>query len=223
MSFELVYKPMRWKRISQFFKKTHKGIDLAAPTGTPIYAAAPGTVVAASYGAWHSSYGKHVVIYHGNGIYTNYAHMSKIKTRIGRKVKAGDLIGLCGSTGRSTGPHLHFEIRIGRANRVNPKPYLDDAPYVGAPQEETDEKANYRLLEPMNIRIGPGVQYPRIGASKWTRDAQKHKTKSGLLAKGTIVTCKDRIKNDNGEYWIKTPSGWICEKGKKRYLEKVKK
>ena len=115
MSYVCKYRPIKYKRISQYYKKkTHRGIDLAAPTGTNVYATCAGTVVAAKYGAWDSSYGNMVAIYHGNGDYTNHAHLSKIKVKVGQKVKAGQLIGLCGSTGHSTGPHVHFEIHKGR-------------------------------------------------------------------------------------------------------------
>ena len=219
MAFSLSNKPMAWKRISQPYKKNrHKGIDLAAPTGTPVYATANGTVVAASKGAWHWSYGNMVAIYHGNGNYTNHAHLSKIKVHTGQKVKAGQLIGYCGSTGRSTGPHLHFEIHLGRKwNRVNPKPYLDNA---GKKKKKTKKAAigkyeigkTYTLQENMNVRIGYSVSSPRIGVNKWTKEAQAHATKNGLLKKGTKVTVKDLYKSPKGEIWVKTPSGWICAK-----------
>ena len=98
----------------------HKGVDLAAPTGTPIYATADGFVSKAEA---FSSYGNFVSIEHGARIQTRYAHMSRIAVSDGTWVKKGDLIGYVGSTGRSTGPHLHYEVRIdGQA--VNPVPYM---------------------------------------------------------------------------------------------------
>ena len=98
----------------------HKGIDLAAPTGTPIYATADGTI---SRAGPFSSYGNYVSIEHGGKIQTRYAHMSRVAVATGEKVKKGDIIGYVGSTGRSTGPHLHYEVRIdGQA--VNPVPYM---------------------------------------------------------------------------------------------------
>lgn len=219
MGFYLENKPMRWKRISQLYKKkTHRGIDLAAPTGTPVYATADGTVVSAKYGGWDRSYGNMVAIYHGRGTYTNHAHLSKIKVRVGQKVKAGQLIGLCGSTGNSTGPHLHFEIHLGRTgkngkwdgksgkwNRVNPKPYLDNA---GKRKTFTKGKT-YKLKEDMNVRMSPKASAPRVGVNKWSEDGKKHATKDGLLKKGTKVTVRDVYKN-NDEVWIRTRSGWIC-------------
>ncbi len=104
----------------------HKGLDFRGPTGAPIYAAAEGRV---SFVGRRSGYGKVVEINHGNGLTTRYAHMSKFSAKVGQQVGAGDIIGAIGSTGRSTGPHLHFEVRInGRA--VNPRPFLETAPDV---------------------------------------------------------------------------------------------
>lgn len=98
----------------------HKGVDLAAPTGTPIYATADGMVSKAER---FSSYGNYVSIEHGASIQTRYAHMSRIAVSEGARVKKGDIIGYVGSTGRSTGPHLHYEVRIDGA-AVNPVPYM---------------------------------------------------------------------------------------------------
>ena len=99
-------------------RKFHKGMDFKAPTGTPIYASGNGTVVLARRSA---TFGKVVYIDHGFGYRTIYAHMSKIATRKGRKVKRGDLIGYVGNTGRSVAPHLHYEVhKNGRAlNPIN--------------------------------------------------------------------------------------------------------
>ena len=98
----------------------HTGVDLAAPTGTPIYATADGYVQMAE---WFSSYGKFIKIGHGNQLETRYAHLSRIAVSEGDMVKKGDLIGYVGSTGRSTGPHLHYEVRIA-GEAVNPIPYM---------------------------------------------------------------------------------------------------
>jgi murein DD-endopeptidase MepM/ murein hydrolase activator NlpD len=99
-------------------KKFHKGMDFTAPKGTPIYATGDGTVVVAKRSA---TFGKVVYIDHGFGYKTIYAHMSKMATRKGRKVKRGDLIGYVGNTGRSVAPHLHYEVhKNGRAlNPIN--------------------------------------------------------------------------------------------------------
>ncbi|MGH6787083.1 MAG: M23 family metallopeptidase [Novosphingobium sp.] len=101
-------------------RRGHKGIDLASPTGTPIRATADGTVSRAD---WYSSYGLYVSLEHGGDIETRYGHMSRLNVAAGQTVKKGEIIGYVGSTGRSTGPHLHYEVRIA-GTAVNPMPYL---------------------------------------------------------------------------------------------------
>lgn len=87
-------------------------VDIGAPTGTSIYAAAAGTVIVAkNNGAWNGGYGNYVVVSHANGTQTLYAHMSRVLTSVGAHVSQGTTIGKVGSTGDSTGPHLHFEVR----------------------------------------------------------------------------------------------------------------
>ncbi|NNC53544.1 MAG: M23 family metallopeptidase [Erythrobacter sp.] len=104
----------------------HNGLDFRGATGTPIYAAAKGRV---SFVGWKGGYGKTVEITHGNGLMTRYAHMSRFNAKVGDRVAPGETIGAIGNTGRSTGPHLHFEVRInGRA--VNPRTFLETAPNV---------------------------------------------------------------------------------------------
>lgn len=147
---KLEHKPINYKRTSQKYSSKHKGIDLAAPTGTPVYAAAPGTVSAAGYGVLDKSYGNEVFIKHSDGSYTNYAHLSKINVRKGQHVKAGQVIGRCGSTGNSTGPHLHFEIHKGEKwNRVDPLPYMEaigkSAPKKSEPKKETSTVKTYTV------------------------------------------------------------------------------
>lgn len=92
------------------------GIDIAAPVGTPIVAAAAGDVIIALEGGWNGGYGTYVVVRHDNGTQTLYAHMSSIAAGKGQRVNAGQVIGYVGNTGRSTGAHLHFEIRGGPRN-----------------------------------------------------------------------------------------------------------
>lgn len=94
----------------------YNGVDLGAPSGTPIMASAAGEVVVAKSGGYNGGYGSYVVIQHGNGSQTLYAHMSKVSTSGGSFVEQGQVIGYVGSTGRSTGAHLHFEIRNGIRN-----------------------------------------------------------------------------------------------------------
>ena len=102
-------------------RKGHTGMDLAVPTGTLIRAALPGTVTVSKYNA--GGYGYYVCIDHGNGLVTLYGHCSQLLARVGQNVQAGDIIALSGSTGRSTGPHLHFEVRV-NGERTNPRAYL---------------------------------------------------------------------------------------------------
>lgn len=93
--------------------RAHDGIDLAAPTGTPVRATGDGVVATAD---WTGGYGLLVALNHGGGMQTRYGHMSKLAVAAGQRVKKGDVVGYVGSTGRSTGPHLHYEVRVnGRA------------------------------------------------------------------------------------------------------------
>jgi murein DD-endopeptidase MepM/ murein hydrolase activator NlpD len=87
----------------------HSGLDIRAPRGKPVTAAGAGEVI---YAGWNGGYGKFVAIKHANGVVTRYAHMSKVLVTVGQMVNEGDPVGAVGSTGRSTGPHLHFEIRV---------------------------------------------------------------------------------------------------------------
>ena len=99
---------------------THTGTDIAAPMGTAVTAAAAGTVAQAG---WNGSYGNCIIINHANGVQTWYAHLSKMNVSVGQQVDTSTVIGNVGSTGNSTGPHLHLEIRINGAP-VNPQNYL---------------------------------------------------------------------------------------------------
>lgn len=100
--------------------RAHKGIDLPASTGTPIRATADGVVGKAD---WFGGYGLYVQLEHGANMETRYGHMSRIAVAEGQSVHKGDIIGYVGSTGRSTGPHLHYEVRIA-GEAVNPMPYM---------------------------------------------------------------------------------------------------
>lgn len=98
----------------------HAGIDIANGVGTPIRAAKTGTVILAG---WNGGYGNCIVIDHGGGFSTLYGHMSRLRASEGQRVSQGDLIGDMGSTGNSTGPHLHFETRV-NGNPQDPTRYL---------------------------------------------------------------------------------------------------
>ncbi|WP_297773012.1 M23 family metallopeptidase [uncultured Roseovarius sp.] len=107
---------MRWGRM-------HRGTDFAAPHGTPIYATADGVV---THAGWLSGYGRLVKIKHPFGIETRYAHQSRIRVKVGQRVSRGERIGDMGNSGRSTGTHLHYEIRVG-GKSVNPMTYIKAA------------------------------------------------------------------------------------------------
>ena len=104
----------------------HSGLDFRGDVGSPIFAAADGRV---TFAGRKGGYGKAVEITHGNGIMTRYAHLSRIDVKPGQLIEAGAILGGLGSTGRSTGPHLHFEVRINN-RAVNPRPFLETAPDV---------------------------------------------------------------------------------------------
>jgi len=103
----------RWGRM-------HKGIDVAAPTGTPLLASRAGTV---AFAGWQGGYGNLTLVDHGGGIVTAYGHQSRLGAPTGAEVERGSVIGFVGSTGHSTGPHVHFEVRVNGAQQ-NPRGYL---------------------------------------------------------------------------------------------------
>ena len=123
----------------------HGGIDLAGPVGTEIYATADGIV---SRSGWNSGgYGNLVEVNHGKGIQTRYGHLSKVLVQPGTRVKRGQLVGLMGSTGRSTGSHLHYEVRIdGKA--VNPIPFMQSSDYLVSVQARAAAAARTALGGP---------------------------------------------------------------------------
>lgn len=121
------------RRIDPIYKtvKFHHGMDFSANTGTPVYATGNGTVTSSG---WESGYGLTIEIDHGFGYQTRYAHLSKTNVRRGQKVKRGEIIGLVGSTGKSTGPHLHYEV-VNRGRKVNPVNYY----FMDLTEEEYDQ------------------------------------------------------------------------------------
>ncbi len=102
----------------------HAGMDIDGERGDSVIAAASGTIIKAE---WQGGYGNMIEIDHGNGLVTRYAHLSKIEISIGDAVRRGQLIGLVGSTGRSTGPHLHYELRL-NDKAINPRRFLPPEP-----------------------------------------------------------------------------------------------
>ena len=111
----------------------HAGVDLSGPVGTKIYATADGIV---GRSQWVNGYGNLVEIDHGHGIQTRYGHLSKSLVAPGQRVKRGDLIALMGSTGRSTGSHVHYEVRID-GKPVNPVPFMQSSDYLVALQHRS--------------------------------------------------------------------------------------
>ena len=112
----------------------HTGVDIGARTGTPVHATADGIVVSAG---WSGGYGRLVIVDHGGGTQTYYAHLSRFSVEAGEEVRRGDQIGLVGSTGRVTAPHLHYEVRIG-GSPVNPYRYLK-----GPVSEQTSIRSDF--------------------------------------------------------------------------------
>lgn len=108
-------------RITQYFGWRHSGLDISNKTGQPVYAAEAGRVIAAGWN--NGGYGYYIIIDHGGGLETLYGHLSKIFVKAGQNVARGNAIGAIGSTGRSTGPHLHLEVRVNN-RRVNPLNYI---------------------------------------------------------------------------------------------------
>lgn len=100
--------------------RQHSGVDLAARAGSPIVATSDGAVKTAE---WNGGYGLFVALDHGGGLQTRYGHMSRLNVSAGQRVRKGDVIGYVGSTGRSTGPHLHYEVRM-NGQAVDPAPLL---------------------------------------------------------------------------------------------------
>lgn len=112
--------PASCNRISQYFYWRHHGLDIACKLGTPIYSSEDGVVEKAG---WSAGYGKRIIVKHSSGMQTLYAHLASINVQVGEAVNRGDVIGKMGSTGWSTGSHLHFEVRIS-GSKKNPLNYL---------------------------------------------------------------------------------------------------
>ena len=116
-------------------RRFHTGVDLEVPSGTPVHATADGIVIGAK---WSGAYGKLVKLDHGNGIETYYAHLSHFLVRPGQTVRRGQVIALSGRTGRVTGPHVHYEVRL-RGTPVNPLDFAAKSqPPKTAPAEHSD-------------------------------------------------------------------------------------
>lgn len=122
--------PVEGRILSGFAQRTdpfsgegafHKGVDISAPTGTPVRNTADGVVLSAEPNS--GGYGRLVIVDHGGGVHTYYAHLSKLLVHAGQEIRRGDMVGLVGTSGRTTAPHLHYEVRVGGAP-LNPYRYL---------------------------------------------------------------------------------------------------
>ncbi len=162
----------------------HKGIDYGMPIGTPVLAAAEGSVAAVRHQL--TGYGIHVILTHADGFQTLYAHLSACSVQSGQSVQRGALLGLSGSTGNSTGPHLHFELRQG-GKAVDPTPFLT----VRTADVSNPSRSWTVSCERLNVRSGPGISYPA----------------SDSLPRGSVVP---ELANSETR-WIKiTPGRWAA-------------
>jgi LysM repeat protein len=109
-------------RITQYFGWRHTGLDIAGPVGSPLYASRAGTVIKSQCG-WNGGYGCYVIVDHGGGVQTLYAHASRLYVSAGQQVSQGQTLADMGSTGRSTGPHIHYEVRV-NGRHQNPLQYI---------------------------------------------------------------------------------------------------
>ena len=145
-------------------RRFHYGVDLAQPTGKDIHAAFDGVVRVSKY---NKSYGNLIVIRHDNGLETYYAHLSQRYAKVGMQVKAGDVIGLCGNTGRSYGSHLHFEIRY-MGNAMNPEHVIDCTNHKLLSNELTLTQNSFRKVGDSRrggsgaVASGSGAQYYKV-------------------------------------------------------------
>lgn len=156
---------------SRFGMVAHNGIDFGAPTGTNVYAVLPGTVERATFD--DGGYGFYVQVKHADGLTSVYAHLSQVRVQPGVTVKEGQLLGQTGSTGNSTGPHLHFEVRRqglegnGYHGAIDPRPLID---WPGQTEPEPAPTVVIRtgvvVVDVLNVRAGPGLGYPIMAMLK---------------------------------------------------------
>lgn len=150
-------------------RRFHYGLDLAQPTGEPIYAAFDGVVRISKY---NKSYGNLVIIHHANGLETYYAHMSKRHVSAGQQVKSGDVIGLCGNTGRSFGSHLHFEVRY-MGNALNPENVIDCSTHdLISNQLEITSSSFRKVAKGSSKEWSAGSSQSSTGDGSWYRVRQ---------------------------------------------------
>lgn len=156
-------------------RRFHYGLDLAMPTGEPIYAAFDGVV---RFSKYNSSYGHLVVIRHENGLETYYAHLSKRHVAPGMHVKAGDVIGLCGNTGRSRGSHLHFEIRY-KGNAMNPENVINTDTRDLISPTLTLNHNSFRKVAKRGKENSNYSSSRRSGSNNYSSDGKYYKVRTG--------------------------------------------
>ena len=125
-------------------RRFHAGVDLGAPEGTLVYASAPGIVI---YAGWQGGFGRHIVLDHGFGVRTHYSHLSQLFVKPGEIIEPGDTLGAVGSTGRSTGPHLHFAVTNGEGH------FLDPLTVLGVPLDDETRTARTPTSRPASTRV----------------------------------------------------------------------
>ncbi|MBR1767042.1 MAG: peptidoglycan DD-metalloendopeptidase family protein [Bacteroidales bacterium] len=173
----------RWRR-------WHYGLDLALPTGEPIYAAFDGVVRISKL---NRSYGNLVIIHHANGLETYYAHMSKRNVVAGQHVKSGDIIGLCGNTGRSRGSHLHFEVRY-MGNALNPEDVVSCATHDLISDELSLTSSSFRKVATGGTTASSGSATASGG---WYRVRQGDTLEKIARRNGTTVNQLCRLNGIN--------------------------
>lgn len=156
---------------ARFGMIAHNGIDFGAPVGTNVYSVSPGVVERATFD--DGGYGFYVQVKHADGLTSVYAHLSQIRVQPGVTVKEGQLLGQTGSTGNSTGPHLHFEVRRqglegnGYHGAVDPRPLID---WPGQAEQEPTPieviRTGVVAVDVLNVRAGPGLGYPIMAILK---------------------------------------------------------
>ena len=186
--------PITQKFGDTYTSASHTGIDYALPLGTPVLAAADGRVTTVGYDA--KGYGNYVLITHGDGTQTLYGHLQTTTVKVDDYIYAGICVGQSGSTGKSTGPHLHFEYRVS-GKPVNPMEYLLSLPTAPEKPAEIDANGDGK------VRV--------IVALANIRDAPNGKL-IGTLNNGTVLALTGDRKTANGLNWRKAElSFWIAE------------
>lgn len=176
---------------SRCSRKTHKGIDLDLETGDPVYAVWGGRVKVAG---WVNGYGYAVYIDHGNGWETRYGHLSKVSVNVGQNVSAGELVGLGGSTGNSTGSHLHFEVRF-NGHDLNPEPFLRGQRTIQVPskllgtQNPSGSYVEYNMEATAYVANCPGC----IGITKGGTDVRVWKNWKIIAVDPSIIPLKSKV------------------------------